>query len=185
MENIIKIPKNIVILYCDKKNIITSIGSVEKKSLKLKVKIKILKKQKLIQVNSIPFSKISNNKKRNILALRTTTVSLIKKLILETSYKFYKKLKLIGVGYKSMDNKNEKSLLSLKLGYSHPIFFKIPDKSKIQTIKQTSILVYGSSYLNVTQTASIIRAYKKPEPYKGKGILYNTEKVKLKEGKKV
>lgn len=185
-KHIIKIPKNITVLYCNEKRIITLIGPLSQKSLKLKVKIELLTNEQLIKVTSSSFSKISNSQKKNILAIQGTTISLIKQLILETSHVLYKKLKLVGVGYRSFDVEEfEETLLSLKLGYSHPIYFKIPEKSKIFCLKKTKLFIYGNSYQDVTQTASLIRSYKKPEPYKGKGILYEHEKISLKEGKKV
>jgi large subunit ribosomal protein L6 len=72
-----------------------------------------------------------------------------------------------------------------KLGYSHSLYFKIPEQLIIFCLKFTKLFIYGNSYQNVTQIASLIRSYKKPEPYKGKGILYETEKILLKEGKKI
>jgi large subunit ribosomal protein L6 len=191
MENIkknytIKIPNSVAILYCSEKNIITVIGALTKKSLKLKVKIEVLNIKKLIKVSSIPLTKISNSKKKSMLSIQGTTTALIKQLILETSYVLYKKLNLVGVGYRAFDVENfEKKLLFFKLGYSHSIYFKIPIESEIFCLKRTKLFVYGNSYQNITQIASFMRSYKKPEPYKGKGILYETEKIILKEGKKV
>lgn len=183
---LIKIPKNVTVLYCSKKKIITIIGPIAQKSLKLQVKINLLRNERMIDVSSQPFLKLSNNQKKKILAAQGTTISLIKQLISETSYILYKKLKLVGVGYKAFDVDNyESTLLSLKLGYSHPIYFKIPEESQIFCLKKTKLFVFGNSYQNITQTASLLKSYKKPEPYKGKGILYETEKINLKEGKKV
>jgi large subunit ribosomal protein L6 len=191
MENIkknytIKIPNSVTILYCNKKNIITIIGTLTKKSLKLKVKIEVLNIKKLIKVSSIPLTKISNSKKKNMLSIQGTTTALIKQLILETSYVLYKKLNLVGVGYRAFDVDNfENKLLLFKLGYSHSIYFKIPIESQIFCLKRTKLFIHGNSYQDITKIAAFIRSYKKPEPYKGKGILYETEKIILKEGKKV
>lgn len=182
----IKIPNNITVLYCSFKQILTIIGPLTKKSLKLKVKILLLKNKNLIIVSSEAFSPISNNKKQTYFSIQGTTTALIKQLILETSYTLYKKLKLIGVGYRAFDVENfETKLLSIKLGYSHPIFFKISKKSKIFCLKKTKLFVFGNFYENITQESAFIRAYKAPEPYKGKGILYENEKINLKEGKKI
>jgi large subunit ribosomal protein L6 len=182
----IKIPKNINVIYSYKKNIITIVGPLAKKSLKLKIKLEISKTEKLIKINSISFSNISNSVKKEFYAIQGTTVSLIKQLILETSYVIYEKLKLVGVGYRAFDVENyENRLIFFKLGYSHPIYIKIPDNLQIFCLKKTKLFLYGNSYQNVTQAASNIRFYKKPEPYKGKGILYETEKLILKEGKKI
>lgn len=185
-KHTIKIPKDVTVLYSSKKKIITVIGPVAKRSLKLQVKVTFSSSSNSLSVSTTPFSKISNNQKKNILAIQGTTISLIKQIIIETSYVLYKKLKLVGVGYRSFEAANfENTLLPLKLGYSHPVYFKIPKKSNIFCLKNTKLFIYGNSYQDVTQTASLIRSYKKPEPYKGKGILYETEKIILKEGKKV
>lgn len=182
----IRIPYNITVFYCDQKKIITFYGPLKKKSLKLKLKISIQKIERVIKVSSIPFSKISNNKKKKIKALQGATVALIKQLLIETSSILYQRLKFIGVGYRASNIDNyQNKLLLFKLGFSHPIYFKIPDKLKIFCLKFTKLFIYGSSYQNVTQTAALIRSKKFPEPYKGKGILYENEKIILKEGKKI
>jgi large subunit ribosomal protein L6 len=181
----IKISNNNTVLYCNKKNIITVIGPLTQKSLKLKLKISILENQKIIQVSSKSLVKLSNNKKKNISSLRGTTVALIKQLILETSFILYKKLKFVGVGYRGFEIENFKDkLLMLKLGYSHSIYFKTPKNLNIFCLKLTKLFIFGHSYQNITQTASLIKSYKTPEPYKGKGILYDNEIIKLKKGKK-
>jgi large subunit ribosomal protein L6 len=182
----IKIPNKVTALYCDEKKILTIIGPLTKKSLKLKVKILILQNKNLIIVTSEPFLNASNYTKNLYRSLQGTTTAIIKQLILETSYILYKKLKFIGVGYRAFDVENfENKLLSFKLGYSHSIFFKISTKSKIFCLKRTKLFIFGNFYQDITKEASIIRSYKKPEPYKGKGILYENEKITLKEGKKI
>mgnify|MGYP001795005114 CR=1 FL=1 len=127
-------------------------------------------------------------KKKNptILALKSVAKSMIKQSIIETLYFFYTKLRLVGVGYRVTDLKkiNEK-LLVLKLGYSHSIFFQVPNDTTISHLKQTNFSFSNTSFARVTQLAAFIRSYKKPEPYKGKGILHQNEKILLKEGKKV
>jgi large subunit ribosomal protein L6 len=185
-KHTIKIPKNVTVLYCNKKKIITIIGPVAKRSFKLQVKISLSPIDNSINVSDIPFSKISNNQKKNILSIQGTTISLIKQLVIETSYILYQKLRLVGVGYRSFEmNTFKNTLLPLRLGYSHPIYFKISKKSNIFCLKNTKLFIYGNSYQNITKTASLIRSYKKPEPYKGKGILYENEKIIIKEGKKI
>lgn len=181
----VRIPKNTTVLYCKKKKIITIIGPLNTKSIKLKLKLEMLSNNKIVYVTSTPTSTVSNKSKKNIKALRGTTLSLIKQLILETSTVLYKKLKLVGVGYKVFyTNNSYEKLLLFKLGFSHFIYFKIHDDIKTFCLKQTKLFLYGTSFQNVTQTASIIQSFKFPEPYKGKGILYENEKIKLKEGKK-
>ena len=73
----------------------------------------------------------------------------------------------------------------LKLGYSHDIYLKIPRNLEISSLKFTKLFISGFSYGKITQTAALIQSYKYPEPYKGKGILYENQKIQLKEGKKI
>jgi large subunit ribosomal protein L6 len=106
--------------------------------------------------------------------------------LIESVALVYQKLKLVGVGYRAFPVENfEGHLLLLKLGYSHPIYFKIPSNLNIFCLKLTKLFLYGSSHQQVTSAASKIRLNKTPEPYKGKGILYYNENIVLKEGKKV
>ena len=182
----IKIPNDITIIYSNKKKIIILKGGLFKKALKLDVQLFIIKSKNVIKVSPLPFFKISNNEKKKIKALQGTTVAFIKQLIVETSTVLYQKLKLVGVGYRAFNVDHFKNkLLLFKLGFSHFMYFKISNEVKVFCLKMTKLFIYGNSYKNVTQIASLIRSYKKPEPYKGKGILYETEKIVLKEGKKV
>lgn len=183
---IIKIPKDIAVLYCKKNKIITIIGPLGKKSLQLDIKIKILKTKKLVEITQIPFFKVSGNKKKALKVLQGTAISLIKQLILEVSVILYKKLKLVGVGYKAFSLKIfNNSVLNFKLGYSHPIYLKAPNNLNIFCLNATNLFIFGNNYHDITQMSALIRSYKYPEPYKGKGILYGNEKIRLKEGKKV
>lgn len=185
-NKLIKIPKSITVLYDPKLKRIIFIGPEKTRSLKIKLQINLIKQLNVIEITDKPFIQMSNNKKKTLKAIQGTTTALIKQLLVETSYTLYKKLKFVGVGYRSFDVEEfENKLLMLKLGYSHSLYFKIPENLTIFCLKFTKLFIYGNSYQNVTQTASLIRSYKKPEPYKGKGILYETEKIILKEGKKV
>jgi len=182
----IKIPNDNTILYCEQKRTITVVGPLVKKTFKLDLKVKVLSAKNKIIITNIPFLKLSNNKKKQIKAIQGTTHALIKQLIIETSTILYKKLKFIGVGYRAFSVKNfEDNILMFKLGYSHPIYFKIPAELKIYCLKLTKLFIYGNSYQEVTKTTSLIQSYKVPEPYKGKGILHENEKIQLKEGKKI
>lgn len=181
----IKIPKNITVFYCSSKNIITILGPTAKKSIKPKLKIEIVDKNNIIFVTNTSIKKLSNSTKKNIKALRGTTIALLKRLIVETSTILYKKLKIVGIGYKAFDVDDFKNkVLLMKLGFSHSIYFKIPENLNIFCLKQTKIFIYGSTYQYISQTAFQIQLLKLPEPYKGKGILYENSKIKLKEGKK-
>ena len=94
---------------------------------------------------------------------------------------YEKKLELVGVGYRAaVQAKN----LNLTLGFSHAIVYAIPEGITIETPTQTEILVKGTDRQRVGQTASEIRSFRPPEPYKGKGVKYSDEKISLKEAKK-
>lgn len=182
----IQIPKNISVIYNNEKKIITFIGLLTKKSLKLKVPIILVKDKSLIIITQGFRSKLSNASRKKIKSLQKTTTALIRQSFIEVSTTVYKKLNFIGVGYRAFDVEGFRNkLLLLKLGYSHSIYFKIPKDLKIICLKLTKLFVFGNSYQQITQTAALVRSYRKPEPYKGKGILYYNEKITLKEGKKV
>lgn len=185
-KHILKIPKNISTYYCDTKRIIIFTNSFAQKALTLKTKIVIEKKKRIIRVTPEPFVAISNNEKKKLKAIQATQVSLLKQILLDISFFFCKKLNLVGVGFRvSILKTLNSSLLHFKLGYSHSIYFKIPKNLKIFCFRNNKLFVTGYSYLFVTQIAALIRSYKAPEPYKGKGIVYTTEKITIKEGKKL
>ncbi|MGH8720149.1 MAG: 50S ribosomal protein L6 [Burkholderiales bacterium] len=94
---------------------------------------------------------------------------------------FQKKLTLFGVGYRAQA---QGSTLNLTLGYSHPIAHKMPEGIKVETPTQTEIVIKGADKQKVGQVASEVRAYRSPEPYKGKGVRYADEQIVLKETKK-
>lgn len=178
----IKIPKNVKVIYAYDKNFITLIGPLGKKSLKLKL---ILKES----TNCFYVTKLSNStlkNKKSLKSLQGTITALLIQTLLEISVLVYKKLKLVGVGYKIFLIENyANAILEFKLGFSHPVFINVNRKIQTFLIKSTSLYIFGNSYSEVNLFASSIRSYKKPEPYKGKGILYQNEKIKLKEGKKI
>ncbi|MEM9898791.1 MAG: 50S ribosomal protein L6, partial [Pseudomonadota bacterium] len=92
-----------------------------------------------------------------------------------------KELELVGVGYRAQMKGNA---LNLALGFSHEIDFPVPDGVKIATPKPTEIVITGIDKQKVGQTAAEIRAFRPPEPYKGKGVKYKDEFIFRKEGKK-
>ena len=94
---------------------------------------------------------------------------------------FSKKLTLVGVGYRAQAQGNK---VNLSLGFSHPVVHALPDGVKAETPTQTEIVIKGVNRQQVGQVAAEIRAYKPPEPYKGKGVRYAGEVVTLKETKK-
>jgi len=110
-----------------------------------------------------------------------TTRAILANMFVGVSEGFTRKLELVGVGYRAaMQGKD----LNLSLGYSHPVVFSVPAGITIATPTQTEILVSGADKQQVGEVAAKIRAYRKPEPYKGKGIRYSGEKIIMKEAKK-
>jgi large subunit ribosomal protein L6 len=110
-----------------------------------------------------------------------TTRALVNNMVTGVSKGFSRNLEINGVGYRAaVQGKN----LVLQLGYSHDVTFPIPEDVKIVCEKPTLIAITGADKQRVGQIAAVIRAYRKPEPYKGKGIKYAQEIVRRKEGKK-
>ncbi|HZL60165.1 MAG TPA: 50S ribosomal protein L6 [Stellaceae bacterium] len=110
-----------------------------------------------------------------------TMRALVNNMVTGVSAGFTKVLEIEGVGYRAaVQGKN----LVLQLGYSHEVTFPIPADVKITCEKPTTITITGADKQRVGQVAAVLRAYRKPEPYKGKGIRYSSETVRRKEGKK-
>jgi len=114
-------------------------------------------------------------------ALAGTTRSVISNLVVGVTDGFQKKLELVGVGYRAQ---SQGKSLSLALGFSHPIEYQAPEGITIEVPSQTEIVVKGCDKQKVGQVASEIRAFRPPEPYKGKGVRYADERVVRKEAKK-
>jgi large subunit ribosomal protein L6 len=182
----IKIPKTVTVIYDSKKNLIVLIGSVKTEIIPLTLKVIFKNDLNSLEITSKFFASSSNYNKKTTKALQGTTAALIRQSLLQISCIVYRKLKFVGVGYRAFSvNELNKNLLMFKLGYSHPVYFKIPNNLNFFCLKFTKLFVFGNSYQNVFKIASQIRLCKPPEPYKGKGILYENEKIVLKEGKKV
>jgi large subunit ribosomal protein L6 len=110
-----------------------------------------------------------------------TARALINNMIIGANEGFEKKLQLVGVGYRAAVKGN---VVDLTLGFSHPVNFEIPAGITIEAPSQTELVVKGADKQLVGQTAANIRAYRAPEPYKGKGVRYADEQVRRKEAKK-
>jgi large subunit ribosomal protein L6 len=110
-----------------------------------------------------------------------TTRSLVANMVKGVSAGFERKLELVGVGYRA---KASGSTLNLTLGYSHPIDYELPAGVSVETPTQTEILLRSTDKQLLGQVAAEIRAYRSPEPYKGKGVRYSDEVVHRKEAKK-
>ena len=114
-------------------------------------------------------------------AMSGTMRALLNNMVAGVTKGFEKRLTLIGVGYRAQAQGNK---LNLSLGFSHPVVHEMPNGIKVETPTQTEVLIKGIDKQQVGQVAAEVRAYRSPEPYKGKGVRYADEKVALKETKK-
>jgi len=183
---ILKIPHYIEMYYCTNRHLIIFRNFPIYKSLKIKTQLLINKNQKFLKVTCKPLYEMSNNEKKRLKSMQTTQVVLLKQLITDIAFASCKKIKLVGVGFRVSSLKvSSIELLKFKLGYSHAVYFKIPKTLNIFCLKPNKLVIIGNSFLFLSQVAAIIRSYKAPEPYKGKGVVYTSEKIILKEGKKI
>jgi large subunit ribosomal protein L6 len=114
-------------------------------------------------------------------AMSGTTRALVNNMVVGVTEGFEKKLQLNGVGYRA---KSSGKTLDLTLGFSHPVVYELPEGVSAETPSQTEIVVKGIDKQAVGQAAAEIRAFRPPEPYKGKGVRYADEYVRRKEAKK-
>jgi len=118
---------------------------------------------------------------REAKAMSGTLRALVAGMVEGVSKGFERRLNLVGVGYRAQAQGDK---INLSLGYSHPIEHQMPAGIKVETPTQTEIVIKGADKQRVGQVAAEIRAYRPPEPYKGKGVRYANETVVLKETKK-
>ncbi|MDT0636128.1 50S ribosomal protein L6 [Spectribacter hydrogenoxidans] len=115
------------------------------------------------------------------LAMAGSVRAIVANMVHGVSEGFERKLELVGVGYRAQaQGKN----LNLALGFSHPVVYEVPEGVTVETPSQTEVLVKGADKQAVGQAAANIRAFRPPEPYKGKGVRYADERVIRKEAKK-
>lgn len=110
-----------------------------------------------------------------------TARSIIQNIVQGVNTGYEQKLEIVGVGYRAQVQGRK---LNLALGFSHPVSFDIPEGITIEAPSQTEIVIKGVDYQRVGQVAAEIRAYRPPEPYKGKGVKYSNETIIRKEAKK-
>ncbi len=149
-------------------------GGKGEMTLSVHPQVKVVQEQNLIKVSVLNNSKLAN-------ALSGTTRALLQNMLIGVSEGFQKKLDIIGVGYRAQVQGKK---LNLTLGFSHPVEFEIPAGITIETPSQTEVLIKGVDKQKVGQVAANIRAYRPPEPYKGKGVKYSDERIVRKEAKK-
>jgi len=128
---------------------------------------------------ALKFAVVNDSRESN--AMSGTMRALVNNMVRGVTKGFEKKLSLVGVGYRAQAQGDK---LNLSLGFSHPVAHQMPAGVTCETPTQTEILIKGIDKQKVGQVAAEVRAYRKPEPYKGKGVRYADEVVKLKETKK-
>ncbi len=128
---------------------------------------------------TLKFSVADESREAN--AMSGTMRALVNNMVKGVTKGFERRLNLVGVGYRAQAQGDK---LNLTLGFSHPVVHPMPAGVKCETPSQTEIVIKGIDKQKVGQVAAEVRAYRSPEPYKGKGVRYSDEVVKLKETKK-
>jgi large subunit ribosomal protein L6 len=129
--------------------------------------------------DKLVFEAASDSSQAN--AMSGTLRALVNNMVTGVTKGFERKLNLVGVGYRAQAQGDK---LNLTLGFSHPVVHMMPKGVKVETPTQTEILIKGTDRQQVGQVAAEVRAYRPPEPYKGKGVRYADEVVVIKETKK-
>ena len=168
----IQIPEAVTVSKTD--NLLSVNGKLGDLSLDVHPLVEINKEE-----NSIAFS--PSNEDKETLAITGTMRALTKNLIQGVTEGFEKKLEINGVGYRA---KLQGSKLELSLGYSHPVFYELPEGVTAELPSQTEIVLKSMEKQKLGQVAAEIRGFRPPEPYKGKGVKYADEHIKRKESKK-
>ena len=154
-------------------NVVTLKGGKGSLSMELNSEVELAQEDGALQVSPRSGSRFST-------AIAGTMRALLANMAQGVSEGFEKKLELVGVGYRAQ---GKGKVLNLSLGFSHPIDYDVPEGITIETPSQTEVVVSGSDKQRVGQVAAEIRAFRPPEPYKGKGIRYHDEYVRRKAGK--
>ena len=123
----------------------------------------------------------ANQQRQDAIALAGTTRAVVNNMVTGVSEGFERRLQLVGVGYRAQAQGRK---VNLTLGFSHPVEHPVPEGVEVETPSNTEIVVRGIDKQQVGEVAAKIRAYRPPEPYKGKGVRYAGERVIMKEAKK-
>jgi large subunit ribosomal protein L6 len=171
-NNPVSIPKGVEITLSGQE--VTVKGSKGNLTVTLHDLVGISQEEDRLQLKAVEVSKKS-------VALAGTFRSLVNNMVVGVSGGFEKELQLQGVGYRAQAQGKK---LNLSLGFSHPVVYEVPEGIDIETPTQTQVIVKGIDKQLVGQVSADIRAFRPPEPYKGKGVRYADEYVKRKEAKK-
>ena len=154
--------------------LVTVKGKLGELSARFTEDVEVTKEENLVYVRP-------RNDSREARKMWGTSKSIINNLVVGVSEGFTRNLEINGVGYRAQTNGK---VLNLQLGFSHDVNYPIPEGIDIKCSDQTHIEIFGANKHLVGQVAAEIRAYRPPEPYKGKGIKYDDEYILRKEGKK-
>ena len=171
-NNPVSIPKGVEITLSGQE--VSVKGSKGNLTVTLHDLVGISQEENRLQLKAVEVSKKS-------VALAGTFRSLVNNMVVGVSGGFQKELQLQGVGYRAHAQGKK---LNLSLGFSHPVVYEVPEGIEIETPTQTQVIVKGIDKQLVGQVSAEIRAFRPPEPYKGKGVRYADEYVKRKEAKK-
>ena len=171
-NNPVNVPDNVQVSIAPE--LITVKGPLGELTQELKGDVKIENADSVLTFSALKETKHSK-------AMSGTLRALVNNMVIGVSAGFEKKLTLVGVGYRASAQGNK---INLELGFSHPISHQLPDGVTAQTPSQTEIVLKSSNKQVIGQVAAEIRAYRPPEPYKGKGVRYSNEHVVIKESKK-
>ncbi len=171
-KNPVVVPKGVTVDIDD--DLVTVTGPKGKLEHRLHPSVRLVAEAGTLRIELNSTDKIAR-------AMSGTTRALVNNMVVGVDRGFEKKLTLIGVGYRAQV---QGKTLNLQLGFSHPVSYAVPDGIQIETPSQTEIVVKGTDKQQVGRVAAEIRAYRPPEPYKGKGVRYADEEVVRKEAKK-
>ena len=171
-KNPIAVPKGVeVSIAADQITVKGPLGSLTQV---VNAKVAVVREGEELKVNPA-------NDSRDADAMSGTFRALVNNMVQGVTKGFEKKLSLVGVGYRAQAQGDK---LNLSLGFSHPVVHSMPKGVKVETPQQTEIVIKGIDKQLVGQVAAEVRAYRPPEPYKGKGVRYVDERVVIKETKK-
>jgi large subunit ribosomal protein L6 len=168
----ITIPKGVEVIINDR--IVAIKGNRGTLEMTLPSSVTLTREDNTLKI--IPTAEVPENR-----AMWGTTRALVNNMVIGVSHGFERRLQLVGVGYRAQV---QGKVLTLNLGFSHPINFAVPPGVTVETSSQTDIVVKGIDKQQVGQVAAKIRGYRPPEPYKGKGVRYADETIIIKEAKK-
>ena len=155
-------------------NVVTLKGSNGELSLELNSEVELTQEDNVLKLAPRSGSRFAT-------AIAGTMRSILANMVTGVSAGFERKLQLVGVGYRAQAQGKK---LNLTLGFSHPVEYEVPEGISVETPSQTEIIIKGADKQKVGQVSAEIRAFRPPEPYKGKGVRYADERVMLKEAKK-